>query len=83
MKLYLFQTGCSRCAYVRKSLNDKGIQYKEVDVTSGTPEVSDMWMNLRHNGFSGESVTMPVVKLKGQLHYNIKDLQKFVDAIEK
>jgi len=75
--------GCSRCAYVRKSLNEKGIQYKEVDVTSGVPEVSDMWMNLRHSGFSGESVTMPVVKLKGQLHYNIKDLQKFVNTIEK
>jgi len=75
--------GCSRCAFVRKSLNEKGIKYKEVDVTSGTPEVSDMWMNLRHGGFAGESVTMPVVKVKGQLHYNIKDLQQFVSGIEK
>ena len=75
--------GCSRCAYVRKSLDEKEIKYKEVDITSGVPEVSDMWMNLRHSGFSGESVTMPVVKLKGQLHYNINDLQKFVSTIEK
>jgi len=52
-------------------------------VTSGVPEVNDMWMNLRHGGFSGESVTMPVVKLKGQLHYNIKDLQAFVNSVEK
>jgi len=75
--------GCSRCAFVKKSLTDKGIKYKEVDVTSGAPEVNDMWMNLRHGGFSGESVTMPVVKVKGQLHYNIKDLQQFVNGIEK
>lgn len=75
--------GCSRCAFVKKNLTDKGIKYREVDVTSGAPEVSDMWMNLRHGGFTGESVTMPVVKLKGQLHYNIKDLQAFVNCIEK
>ena len=75
--------GCSRCAFVKKSLTEKGIKYKEVDVTSGSPEVNDMWMNLRHGGFSGESVTMPVVKVKGQLHYNIKDLQQFVNDIQK
>jgi glutaredoxin len=75
--------GCSRCAFVKKNLTEKGIKYREVDVTSGVPEVNDMWMNLRHGGFSGESVTMPVVKLKGQLHYNIKDLQAFVNSVEK
>lgn len=75
--------GCSRCAFVKKNLTEKGIKFREVDVTSGAPEVSDMWMNLRHGGFTGESVTMPVVKLKGQLHYNIKDLQTFVNGIDK
>lgn len=75
--------GCSRCAFVKKSLKEKGIKYKEVDVTSGSPEVNDMWLSLRHGGFNGESVTMPVVKVNGQLHYNIKDLQQFVNGIEK
>ena len=75
--------GCSRCSFVRKNLTDKGIKFREVDVTSGVAEVNDMWMNLRHNGFSGESVTMPVVKVKGQYHYNIKDLQQFVNSVEK
>ncbi len=74
--------GCSRCAFVKKSLLQKGIKFKEVDVTSGDPEVNNMWMDLRHGGFSGESVTMPVVKVEGQLHYNIRDLQQFVDGIK-
>ena len=75
--------GCSRCSFVKKNLTDKGIKFREVDVTSGAAEVNDMWMNLRHSGFTGESVTMPVVKVKGQYHYNIKDLQVLVNSVEK
>lgn len=76
------QEGCGRCAFVRKEMTAKGITYREVDVNSGTPEVNEMWKKLREGGFNGDSVTMPVVSLKGKLHYNIKDLQGFVDGIK-
>jgi glutaredoxin len=76
------QTGCGRCAFVKKEMKAKGIVFKEIDVNSGTPEVNTMWMQLREGGFTGDSVTMPVVKANGKLHYNIKDLAAFVHELE-
>ncbi len=76
------QVGCGRCSFVKKEMKAKGITYKEVDVNSGTPEVNDMWMQLRQGGFTGDSVTMPVVKANGKLHYNIKDLAAFVNELQ-
>lgn len=75
------QKGCGRCATVKRELTSKGIAYKEVDVNSGAPDVNTMWKELRDTGFSGNSVTMPVVKANGQLYYNIKDLTGFVNGL--
>jgi glutaredoxin len=76
------QVGCGRCAFVKKEMKAKGIAFEEVDVNSGSPEVNNMWKQLRDGGFTGESVTMPVVKVNGQLHYDIKDLAGFVNGIK-
>ncbi len=77
------QVGCGRCSTVKKEMKAKGIVYEEVDVNSGSPEVNAMWKNLRDGGFTGDNVTMPVVKVNGKLHYNIKDLVGFVDGLKK
>lgn len=77
------QAGCGRCASVKSQMKAKGITYEEVDVNSGSPEVVNMWKQLRDGGFTGESVTMPVVKVDGKLHYNIKDLNGFVSSLNK
>ena len=76
------QAGCGRCSYVKKELTAKGIAFDEVDVNGGTPDATNMWKQLRDGGFTGDSVTMPVVKVNGQLHYNIKDLAGFVSGIK-
>lgn len=76
------QAGCGRCSTVKRELTNRGISFKEVDVNSGKPEVNDMWKELQDTGFSGNSVTMPVVKADGKLHYNIKDLMGFVNGLE-
>jgi glutaredoxin len=76
------QAGCGRCATVKREMKAKGIPYTEVDVNSNSPEVSNMWKQLRDGGFTGNSVTMPVVKVNGQLHYNIKDLMGFVSGLK-
>ena len=76
------QAGCGRCATVKKEMKAKGIQYTEFDVNSNSPEVTNMWKQLRDGGFTGDSVTMPVVKVNGQLHYNIKDLMGFVSGLK-
>ncbi len=74
--------GCSRCTLVKKQLTAKGIEFLEVNTQGDSPEVGNMWTQLRNNGFQGGSVTMPVVRENGQYHYNIQDLQGFVDKIK-
>ena len=73
--------GCGRCAAVKKQMDDRKIQYELVDVSSSSPEVNNMWKKLRDGGFTGDSVTMPVVRVDGKYHYNIKDLTKFVSEL--
>ena len=75
------QSTCGRCAMVKKELTARGVKFEEVDVNSDSPEVNAMWMKLRENGFTGNSVTMPVIRYNGKYYYDIKDLQGFVDSI--
>ena len=75
--------GCSRCDFVKKELTAKGIAFEEYSTTSDSPEISNMWAGLRASGFSGGSVTMPVVRANGQYHYNIPDLSGFVASLKK
>ncbi len=82
-KIVLYsKPGCSRCTLVKKQLTSKGIEFLEVNTQSDSPEVGNMWTQLRNNGFQGGSVTMPVVRENGRYHYNIQDLQGFVDKIK-
>ncbi len=77
------QAGCGRCSFVKKEMKSKEIAFEEVDVNSGSPEANDMWVQLRNSGFTGTSVTMPVVRVNGKYHYNIKDLPGFVGKLEQ
>lgn len=73
--------GCSRCTMVKKELNARGITFEEFSTTSSSPEINHMWNALRDGGFTGDSVTMPVVRVNGKYHYNIKDLAGFVKGL--
>ena len=75
--------GCSRCAFVKKQLTAQGIAFEEYSTSSQSPEINNMWTGLRNSGFSGGSVTMPVVRADGKYYYNIPDLQGFVDKLKK
>lgn len=77
------QVGCGRCTYMKKEMNARGIAFEEVDVNSGSPEVNAMWKQMRDEGFSGDNVTMPVVKVNGQISYNIKDLAGFINGLKE
>lgn len=74
--------GCGRCSMVKKEMNAKGISYTEIDISGTSPEVNHMWKQLREHGFAGNSVTMPVVRVNGQYHYDIKDLMGFVGKLK-
>ena len=74
--------GCGRCTLVKKQMTAQGIEFLEVNTQGDSPEVSNMWTQLRNNGFQGGSVTMPVVRENGRYHYNIQDLQGFVAKLK-
>lgn len=75
--------GCGRCAYVKKQLTSLGIPFEEYSTTSASPEINSMWAGLRNSGFTGGSVTMPVVRAEGKYYYNIPDMEGFVAKLKK
>lgn len=75
--------GCGRCDLVKRELTSSGIAFEEYSTTSDSPEISNMWAGLRSSGFTGGSVTMPVVRAEGQYHYNIPDLNGFIASLKK
>ena len=74
---------CTRCDFVKKELTTNGIAFEEYSTTSDSPEISNMWSSLRASGFTGGSVTMPVVRADGEYFYNIPDLAGFVASLKK
>ena len=65
-----------------KKLDGLNIQYLEIDTHSESPEVNNMWAQMREQGFGGGSVTMPVIRVNGKYHYDIKDLDGFVQKLK-
>lgn len=76
------QATCGRCTMAKKELSGRNLKFEEVDVNSGSPEVNAMWMKLRENGFTGTTVTMPVIRYNGIYHYDIKDLKEFLSTLK-
>jgi len=74
---------CTRCDFVRKDLISNGIIFEEYSTTSDSPEISNMWASIRASGFTGGSVSMPVVRAEGQYYYDIPDLPGFVPSLKK
>ncbi|MEO6131591.1 MAG: glutaredoxin [Saprospiraceae bacterium] len=74
--------GCSRCEYVKKQLTVSGIRFEEYSTASSSPEINNMWAAIRTAGFTGGSVTMPVVRANGKYYYNIPDMAGFVEKLK-
>ena len=74
---------CGRCSFVKKQLIALNIPFEEYSTASTSPEINNMWAGLRDSGFTGETVTMPVVRVNGKYYYNIKDMQAFVNDLKK
>lgn len=75
--------GCSRCAYTKKQLSSLQIPFEEFSTISNSPEIPNMWAELRKSGFTGGSITMPVVRADGKYYYNIPDLPSFIAGLKK
>lgn len=70
--------GCSRCTHVVNYLKKNNVKYNEYS-TSKNENKTKMWSLLKSpkSGFSGRSVSMPVVEFNGKLYYNISNLSEF------
>jgi len=74
--------GCGRCTMARNRLTSLGIEFFEVNTHSDSPEAPNMWAQMRSQGFAGGSVTMPVIRVDGKYHYDIKDLEGFISKLK-
>lgn len=74
--------GCGRCTMARNRLTSLGIEFLEVNTHSDSPEAPNMWAQMRSQGFAGGSVTMPVIRVDGKYHYDIKDLEGFISKLK-
>ena len=72
---------CGRCRQARSHLSDKGVRFKEVDLSTQTSEVDAMWLALWEQGFSGKQVKTPVIQVDGKLFYEMKDIPAFLDEM--
>lgn len=74
--------GCGRCTMARNRLTAMGIEFFEVNTHSDSPEAPNMWAQMRNQGFAGGSITMPVIRVSGKYHYDIKDLEGFINKLK-
>ena len=74
--------GCGRCTLARNRLTTLGIEFFEVNTHSDSPEAPNMWAQMRNQGFAGGSITMPVIRVSGKYHYDIKDLEGFISKLK-
>lgn len=82
-KINLFtKDGCGRCSFVKEYLDKNKISYVELNTSMHQPNNELMFAELEKAGFTGGSVTMPVVVYKGKLSYSIQNLQAFVETLK-
>jgi glutaredoxin len=75
--------GCTRCDYTIESLNSKKIPFKVLNITKDRESADIMYQYLSKAGFNLSRVTTPVVIVSGKPHYNIQNLETFVQGLKK
>ena len=69
--------GCGQCIFTKKHLEDKGVNFKEVDVTKNSEGLE----RVKSLGYSG----LPVVEYK-DIHFNgyqANELDKVISLVKK
>jgi len=75
--------GCGRCIKVCDFLKTNEIPFTEYDITDHGKEFDQLTKLLFANGFKGGQFTTPVVSLDDEVHYNIKNLDDFLQRLLK
>ena len=75
--------GCGRCTYTTKYFDEKGVPYKELNISDDKKTSDFFWSTLRKNGFANGSVQTPVIVVDGKVNYKIRDLKGFLEETAK
>jgi glutaredoxin len=78
LKVYTMN-GCGRCAKVVKFLKDNSVEFTELNTTTSKSNNNAMWALL--SGKVSGSITMPVVDNNGEVAFNIKDLDSYLQTL--
>ena len=73
--------GCGRCEASVNFLKQHHIEFEELNMKEKNNR-EEMTQYLFASGFQGGQFTTPVIIAKGKVHYNIKDLQGFLEGLK-
>jgi glutaredoxin len=81
-KIIVFtKDGCGRCDASVKFLKQHHIEFEELNMKKKDNE-EELKRYLFGSGFQGGQFTTPLIVAKGEVHYNIKDLQGFLEGLK-
>ncbi len=75
--------GCPRCHFTTSYLLDNDIDFRFINTSEGEEQNKMMWSILKKENPHLRSVKLPVIIVNGEMSYNIKDLKKMVENLNK
>ncbi|MFD2565369.1 hypothetical protein [Aquimarina rubra] len=84
-KLFVYtEQNCARCDSLKQKLNDKKVEFLEVDIDSRNNLLSPVfWRKMQEEGYTRENIELPFVKKNKKLYYPISDFDTFIEEITR
>jgi len=73
---------CPRCDYFITELRNKNVVFQELNIDTYQADNDLMWDKLKEAGFSGNSITTPVVISNNKVYYNVQDLDALLGKLK-
>ncbi len=77
------KNGCGRCEYVVEYLRKNNIAFEDLNISINKKADQEMSEVLFASGFKGGSFMTPVITVDEEVHYNIENLQSFLEDLKK
>jgi len=78
-----FKPGCTRCETFRKMLDENCIYYTTVDMSTDDPRIPQMWKDIQIQGFNGGTIHYPIIRYKGKVIWDMKDMNDFIERLPR
>lgn len=73
---------CGRCARTVEFLRSNHIPFTDKNISDNPEDKEQMTKLMFSNGFEGGRFTTPVIVVDGKVHYNIKNLGRFLSGLQ-